>query len=216
MSPAPAELSRVLLARGDLTQAEAALAARVPVAEDVTAEADSGGHTDNRPPPALLPAVIGLRDTLADRFGHAGPIRVGAAGGLGAPQGVAAACAASAAYVVTGTVNQVSVEAGISDDAKAPLAQADIADAIMAPAADMCSALRLPAPRRSLPAVRYTATARRGRDRTGGTARPARAGRRSPAAARRRRYPISRARQPLGVLGRGHHKHTRVQRNPAA
>jgi trans-AT polyketide synthase/acyltransferase/oxidoreductase domain-containing protein len=137
MSPAPAELLDVLVARGQLTEAEARLAARVPVAEDVTVEADSGGHTDNRPLVALLPAVLALRDQLTHRYGYTRPIRVGAAGGLGAPDGVAAAFALGAAYVVTGSVNQASVEAGLSEDAKGMLAQADLADVTMAPAADM-------------------------------------------------------------------------------
>jgi trans-AT polyketide synthase, acyltransferase and oxidoreductase domains len=39
--------------------------------------------------------------------------------------------------VVTGSVNQASVEAGISDTAKALLAQADLADVAMAPSSDM-------------------------------------------------------------------------------
>jgi trans-AT polyketide synthase/acyltransferase/oxidoreductase domain-containing protein len=137
MSPAPADLLDALVARGQLTAAEATLAARVPVAEDVTVEADSGGHTDNRPLIALLPAVLALRDQLARRYGYTRPIRVGAAGGLGSPDGVAAAFALGAAYVVTGSVNQASVEAGLSKDAKSMLAQADLADVIMAPAADM-------------------------------------------------------------------------------
>jgi trans-AT polyketide synthase, acyltransferase and oxidoreductase domains len=85
----------------------------------------------------LLPAVLGLRDTLARRFGYPSRIRVGAAGGLGSPAGVAAAFALGAAYVLTGSVNQACVEAGLSDDAKALLAQADLADVAMAPSADM-------------------------------------------------------------------------------
>ena len=36
-------------ATGDLTAEQARLAARIPMAQDLTAEADSGGHTDNRP-----------------------------------------------------------------------------------------------------------------------------------------------------------------------
>jgi len=117
--------------------AEAELASRVPIAEDITVEADSGGHTDNRPLTALLPAVVGLRDALTRRFGYSSRIRVGAAGGLGSPDGVAAAFALGAAYVLTGSVNQASVEAGLSDDAKALLAKADLADMAMAPSADM-------------------------------------------------------------------------------
>lgn len=137
MSPAPPRLLAMLVERGQLTEDEARLAARVPVAEDVTAEADSGGHTDNRPLGVVLPAILALRDTITARFGYRRPIRVGAAGGLGSPSAVAAAFALGAAYVLTGSVNQLAVESGVSDDARALLAQADLADTIMAPAADM-------------------------------------------------------------------------------
>ncbi len=89
MSPPPAELLKVLLDRGQLTPAEAELATRIPVAEDITVEADSGGHTDNRPLGALLPTILRLRDELVPAHGH--HIRVGAAGGLGTPEAVAAA-----------------------------------------------------------------------------------------------------------------------------
>ncbi|MEU8707473.1 PfaD family polyunsaturated fatty acid/polyketide biosynthesis protein [Streptomyces sp. NPDC048565] len=140
LSPAPPELLRRLVESGELGAEEAALAALVPVAEDLTVESDSGGHTDNRPLGALLPRILLLRDELARRFGYTREVRVGAAGGLGTPVGVAAAFALGAAYVLTGSVNQVAVEAGISDDAKAMLADADIADVIMAPAADMFEA----------------------------------------------------------------------------
>lgn len=137
MSPAPAELLSVLVGRGQLTEAEARLAARVPVAADVTVEADSGGHTDNRPLVVILPVMLALRDQLCRRFGYAAPIRVGAAGGLGTPGGVAAAFALGAAYVMTGSVNQMAVEAGVSEQAKAMLAEAGPADVMMAPSADM-------------------------------------------------------------------------------
>jgi PfaD family protein len=143
MAPAPAELLRDLVAAGQLTAGEAGLAALVPVAEDVTVEADSGGHTDNRPLTVLLPLILGLRDELTAQHGYAslpgygGRIRVGAAGGLGTPAALAAAFAMGAAYVLTGSVNQACVEAGTSRQAKAMLAGAGMADVMMAPAADM-------------------------------------------------------------------------------
>jgi PfaD family protein len=137
MAPPPREMLSALVARGALTEAEAALAVQLPVAEDVTVEADSGGHTDNRPLVALLPVILGLRDAAVSRYGYARPIRVGASGGLGTPNAVAAAFALGAAYVLTGSVNQVAVESGLSEAGKAMLAQADAADVIMAPAADM-------------------------------------------------------------------------------
>ncbi|HTU74467.1 MAG TPA: PfaD family polyunsaturated fatty acid/polyketide biosynthesis protein [Trebonia sp.] len=137
MSPAPASLLAALVARGQLTGDEARLAALVPVAEDVTVEADSGGHTDNQPLGAMLPAILALRDEIAARHSYRRRIRIGAAGGLGSPQAVAGAFALGAAYVLTGSVNQLAVESGVSDDARALLAQADLADVMMAPAADM-------------------------------------------------------------------------------
>jgi PfaD family protein len=137
VSPAPREMLQALVARGELTMAEAELAARVPIAEDVTVEADSGGHTDNRPLAALFPTIRALVDEIAAQHRYARPIRVGAAGGLGTPSSIASAFALGAAYVLTGSVNQAAIESGLSDAGKEQLAQAGIADVMMAPAADM-------------------------------------------------------------------------------
>lgn len=137
MSPVPRRLLDALVRDGQLTADEAWLADRVPVATDITVEADSGGHTDNRSLTTVVPAVQALRDDLTEKYGYQQPIRVGAAGGLGSPQGVAAAFGLGAAYVLTGSVNQLAVESGISADARALLAEADLADVTMAPAADM-------------------------------------------------------------------------------
>ena len=41
---------------------------RIPMAEDLTAEADSGGHTDNRPAITLLPTMLALRDRLQAQY----------------------------------------------------------------------------------------------------------------------------------------------------
>ena len=135
MAPPPEAVLRALVAEGRLTEAEAALAARLPIAEDVTAEADSGGHTDNRPLTVLLPRLMALRDAMV--AGHGRPIRVGAAGGIGAPGAAAAAFGLGADYVLTGSVNQACVESGLSADARAMLAGADMADTAMAASADM-------------------------------------------------------------------------------
>jgi trans-AT polyketide synthase, acyltransferase and oxidoreductase domains len=137
MSPAPGEILEALSARGLISAEEAKLAARVPVAEDLTIEADSGGHTDNRPLGSLFPAVAAARDAVERAHRYPRPIRLGAAGGLGTPEAVAAAFALGAAYVLIGSVNQSSVEAGLSPEGKKMLAQASIGDVTMAPAADM-------------------------------------------------------------------------------
>lgn len=137
MSPPPEQMLRSLVARGLLTSAEAAVAAQLPVAEDITVEADSGGHTDNQALVAIFPTILALRDRLTANYGYTRPIRVGAAGGLGTPAAVAAAFALGAAYVLTGSVNQAAVESGLSEAGKKMLAEADLTDVIMAPAADM-------------------------------------------------------------------------------
>lgn len=137
MEPAPAEMLDALVSRGLLTAAEARLAKTLPVAEDYTAESDSGGHTDNRPLMALLPTILALRDQVAAAHAYSRPMRVGAAGGLGTPSAVAAAFALGAAYVMTGSVNQAAVESGLHPIAREMLAKADLADVAMAPAADM-------------------------------------------------------------------------------
>jgi PfaD family protein len=137
MSPAPAEILAALVQRGALTEAEASLAAHVPLAEDITVEADSGGHTDNRPLTALVPAIAGLRAQLRQRHGYARPVRIGAAGGIGTPASIAAAFALGADYVMTGSVNQSAVEAGTSELAKEMLAAAELTDVAMAPSPDM-------------------------------------------------------------------------------
>lgn len=137
MTPAPDKMLADLVGRGLLTAEEARLAAYVPLAEDITVEADSGGHTDNRPLTALFPAIMRLRDDLQQAYNYATPIRVGASGGLGTPAAVAAAFALGAAYVMTGSVNQSAVESGLSDEGRAMLATAGLADVVMAPAADM-------------------------------------------------------------------------------
>jgi len=137
MEPSPERLLRPLVEEGLITEAQAQLAKRVPVADDVTVEADSGGHTDNRPLVVILPSILSLRDELQAKHQFAAPVRVGAAGGIGTPSSALAAFMMGAAYVVTGSVNQACYESGASPHTKKLLGEADMADVMMAPAADM-------------------------------------------------------------------------------
>ena len=136
-SPPEEKFLKELVSRGELTPEQAELAARIPVAEDVTAEADSGGHTDNRPLVNLLPTIIALRDRIQAARAYPGGLRVGAGGGIATPEAAAAAFMMGAAYIVTGSINQACVEAGTSDLVKQLLAEAGQADVAMAAAADM-------------------------------------------------------------------------------
>lgn len=137
MSPAPQAILDDLFERGMLTSEEVQLARLVPVAEDITVEADSGGHTDNQTLGALFPVIARLRDDLTAEFGYHRSIRVGAAGGIGTPQAAASAFALGAAYILTGSVNQAAIESGLSPRGKQMLAGTTFGDVMMAPAADM-------------------------------------------------------------------------------
>jgi trans-AT polyketide synthase/acyltransferase/oxidoreductase domain-containing protein len=137
LRPAPDRLVRPLLERGEITAAQAELARRVPMADDITAEADSGGHTDRRPLVVLVPEFLALRDRIRRETGYEQVVRIGAAGGIGTPAAAAAAFALGASYVVTGSINQASVEADQSEATKRLLAAAGVADVEMAPSADM-------------------------------------------------------------------------------
>lgn len=138
MAPAPASILNDLVARGDITPEQAELAALVPVACDITAEADSGGHTDNRPAGPLFSSLVQARREVCEAHGlKADDIRIGLGGGIGTPWAAASAFQMGAAYIITGSVNQAASESGLSISGRRLLAEAGPADIAMAPAADM-------------------------------------------------------------------------------
>lgn len=137
MQPAPENILNQLVVEGRITQEQAGIAKQVPMADDITVEADSGGHTDNRPLVCLLPTMLALRDELQAKYNYLVPVRVGAAGGISTPASALAAFMMGAAYVVTGSVNQSCIEAGASEYTRQILGQAGMADVAMAPSADM-------------------------------------------------------------------------------
>merc|ERR1711968_415293 len=97
----------------------------------IAVESDSGGHTDNRPIHVILPLIMGLRDRIQRELNYPTPVRVGVGGGIGCPAAMAAA------FVITGSVNQIAKQSGSSDIVRKELAKAAYSDVTMAPAADM-------------------------------------------------------------------------------
>ena len=136
-SPPPDKFLRQLVADGAITPEQAELAGLIPLAQEVTAEADSGGHTDNRPALALFPTIRSVASRMQARHGYAVKLRAGLAGGIATPAAAAAAFAMGAAYIMTGSVNQACIESGTSDEVRQMLAETRQADVCMAPAADM-------------------------------------------------------------------------------
>lgn len=136
-SPPPDAFLRELLAGGVITAEQAELAASLPMAQEITAEADSGGHTDNRPSCTLFPTILSLALRKEVKYGYDRKLRVGLAGGISTPAAATAAFAMGAAYIMTGSVNQSCIESGTSNEVREMLAETRQADVTMAPAADM-------------------------------------------------------------------------------
>ncbi|MFP5391016.1 MAG: PfaD family polyunsaturated fatty acid/polyketide biosynthesis protein [Gammaproteobacteria bacterium] len=134
MSPAPQRIVERLLAEGKISALQAQLGATVPMANDICVEADSGGHTDQGVALVMLSAMQRLRAEMGLEP-HA--LRIGLAGGIGTPEAVAAAFVMGADFVLTGSINQCTVEAGTNDAVKDLLQTIDIQDTDYAPAGDM-------------------------------------------------------------------------------
>jgi trans-AT polyketide synthase/acyltransferase/oxidoreductase domain-containing protein len=137
MSPPPPALVQRLLDKGQVTPEQAQWAQALPVSYDICVEADSGGHTDGGIAAVMLPPLLRLRDEMQAAHGYAEPICMGLAGGIGGPEAAAAAFLLGADFIATGSINQCTVESGMSADGKALLQAMDIQDTEYAPAGDM-------------------------------------------------------------------------------
>ncbi|WP_426448180.1 ACP S-malonyltransferase [Paenibacillus sp. S-38] len=137
LSPAPEPLVDKMLRQNRITREQARMLQQVPMADDLCLEADSGGHTDGGVAYVLMPAITRLRDEMMRKYGYRKRVRIGAAGGIGTPEAAAAAFMLGADFIVTGSINQCTVEAGTSDAVKDLLQQMNIQDTTYAPAGDM-------------------------------------------------------------------------------
>lgn len=137
MNPAPERMIAKLLEERKITGEEAQLLKQIPMADDICIEADSGGHTDSGVAYALFPAILKLRNDKMKIFDEVRHIGIGAAGGIGTPEAAAAALVLGADFIVTGSINQCTVEAGTSDIVKEMLQHMNVQDTEYAPAGDM-------------------------------------------------------------------------------
>jgi trans-AT polyketide synthase/acyltransferase/oxidoreductase domain-containing protein len=137
LSPPPDALVRRLVESGKITTQEASLVQRLPMADEICVEADSAGHTDRGVLHTLLPVMLRLRNQVVKSYNYPIHIYVGAAGGIGTPEAIAAAFVLGADFVLTGSINQCTVEAGTSETTKDLLQEAGVQDTDIVPAGDM-------------------------------------------------------------------------------
>jgi trans-AT polyketide synthase, acyltransferase and oxidoreductase domains len=137
MRPAPEHIVKRLLDAGKITELQAELSRNIPMADDICVESDSGGHTDGGVALTLFPSILLLRDEIIREYATPPNIRVGAAGGIGTPHAAASAFIMGADFILTGSINQCTVEAGTSEAAKDLLETIQVQDTAYAPAGDM-------------------------------------------------------------------------------
>ncbi|QQZ64658.1 ACP S-malonyltransferase (plasmid) [Paenibacillus sonchi] len=137
MSPAPEPLLQKLTQDNSITGEQADQLRNMPMADDICVLADSGGPTDHGSAWVLLPVIRKLRDELMSKYGYARRIRVGSGGGIGVPEASAAAFMMGADFVMTGSINQCTVEAETSDAVKDLLQRMNVQDVTSVPQGDL-------------------------------------------------------------------------------
>lgn len=137
LAPPPINIVQNLVSQGLLSPQEAELAPQLPLAQDLIAVADCGGPTDQANPYTLLPSLSRQRDRAVAEHGYTMPLHIGAAGGIGTPEAVAAARLLGADFIVTGSINQATKQAQTSPLVKDMLVSMNVQDTTYAPAWDM-------------------------------------------------------------------------------
>lgn len=137
LSPAPEKIVKLLLEQDKITAEQAEMAKEVPVAHELCVEADSGGHTDMAIPTVVLPGMQSLRKRIEEKYNYDEPLLMGLAGGIGTPQAALSAFIMGADFIMTGSINQCTIESGNSDAVKDMLQNMNIQDTDYAPAGDM-------------------------------------------------------------------------------
>jgi len=136
LSPPPKRIVDKLLATQQISAIEAELSQSIPMADDLCIEADAGGQV-YMTMMTLLPAAIQQRNQLVAKYGYKKSVRIGAAGGIGTPEAASATFMLGAEFILTGSINQCTVEAATSHTVKDILQQLTVQDTTYAPAGEM-------------------------------------------------------------------------------
>lgn len=133
MMPAPRSIVADLLERAEITSEQADWSRSIPMVDDLCVNCNGDGLSGSRSLFHLLPAVLRLRTGSAAIQQTDWQVRVGVAGGLGTPEAMATAYMIGADFVVTLSINQATVEAGLSPASKDLLADLTDRDIGIAP-----------------------------------------------------------------------------------
>jgi len=135
MQSAPLHILDKLLSEKDITPDEHFMAQTVPVVDDICVTGAGAWKTDQANLLVKLPEIIRLRDQRRNSLSH--PVRVGCGGGIGTPESVAAVFMLGADFILTGSINQCTVEANTSKHTKKILSELSSEDTCYVPDGDM-------------------------------------------------------------------------------
>lgn len=132
-SPAPEELVQILYQNNEITEFEAKYAKYLPMCDDLCIEY----YTQGQSALGYIQTMKEMSRSLYEKYKLFQCPRVGFAGGIGNPQTVAVSFLLGADFVVTGSMNQCSVEASTSDIVKDNLQSLDDTDFTYAVVSDL-------------------------------------------------------------------------------
>lgn len=128
ISPVPTRLIEELYAEGRITMHEAQLIKNHPTADDVCILTDPAGQTEQYSMISALPTMLEIRDEFKKKYDYSEYIHIGTGGEIGTPKAIAAAFLLGAEFVLTGSINQCTVEAQTSELVKDMLQKVEIQD----------------------------------------------------------------------------------------
>ncbi|MFH6942764.1 ACP S-malonyltransferase [Flavobacterium sp. FlaQc-50] len=133
MKPVPERLIKRLLDKEWITQDQAEMAREIPLSGDICIEADPGGVTHRSAAFVLFPSIKSLRNQIQQQYEYKEPIHLGISGGIGTPEAAVSAFVMEADFVLTGSINQCTVESCLSPIAKELLQNSDVQDTAYIP-----------------------------------------------------------------------------------
>ena len=137
MQAAPVHILDKLLSEKTISQSEYELCKLIPMADDICVEGDSAWRTDQAVTMIKLPEIIQLRNKYSASLNQSNKVRIGSSGGVGTPEAMAAVFTLGADFVLTGSINQCTVEAAVSDHVKGILQTVKADDTSCVPAGDL-------------------------------------------------------------------------------
>lgn len=132
-SPAPKEVVQTLYQNNEITEFEARYAKYIPMCDDLCIEY----HMQGQSALGYMQTMKEMSRLLYEKYNLCHCPRIGIAGGIGNPQMIAVSFLMGADFVVTGSINQCSVEAATSNLVKDNLQSLDEMDFTYAAVSDL-------------------------------------------------------------------------------